>query len=281
MPLAEGQVQIRDLVIGPGTAFRFVKGQHFNPFSRSVRADQGGARAWADGSWSGAEWAEQIALPMRLVILASGAADYAARMHELLAAFAPASADLDLLFTLGGVEYLMRGRPRMVDPESRHVDGHTYVQAAWVCLDPAIYSATEHQAQTGLPSSTGGLTLPVTAPCTVDALTTSGRRTITNAGTRTTGLLLRVDGPVPEPRISLITDTGATTLRLFLTLEAGQWLDIDTAARTVYLNGTVSRRGQASGGWPTLPSGSSEVSFAAGMHDPDALLTVAWRDTWH
>lgn len=281
MPLAEGQVQIRDLIIGPGTPYRFVKGQHFNPFNRAVRADQGGARAWAHGSWSGAEWAEQVAVPMRLVVLATGAADYADRLHDLLAAFAPSSTDLELTFCLGGVEYLMRGRPRMVDPESRHIDGHVYVQAAWVALDPGIYSATQHQVQVGLPIATGGLTLPVAAPFSIEAEFVSGRRPITNAGTRDTGLQLRVDGPVETPQISLLTDAGTTTLRVHVTVESGQWLDIDTAARTVYLNGMASRRGKATGSWPVLPPGTAEVAFAAASYEAAARLTVQWRDAWH
>ena len=282
MTLAEGQVQLRDLVIGPGTPYRFVKGQHFNPFSRAVRADQGGARAWAAGSWSGQEWAEQVVIPMRLVVLARGVAEYAAAMQQLLDTFAPASTDLDMTFALGGAEYLMRVRPRLVDPEPRHVDGHVYMQAAVVALDPTIYSAAEHQVVLGLPSTVGGLTLPATAPLTVDATVTSGRATITNAGRKPAGLRLRVDGPVVEPRVSLLTDTSAQTLRLWLTLDVGQWLDIDTAARTVYLNGAVSRRGNASGDWPILPaSAAAELAFDAAAYDPAATLTATWRDAWH
>ncbi|MEV6798546.1 hypothetical protein AB0M91_09380 [Micromonospora rifamycinica] len=282
MALEEGQVQIRDLVIGPGTPYRFVRGSHFNPLARSVRADQGGARAWGHGSWSGAEWAEQAAIPMRLVVMGVGTAGWLALHRQLLAAFAPSDVDLDLRFVLAGTEYLMRGRPRLVEPESRHVDGHTYVNAAFVALDPAIYSGSEHSVTLGLPSTVGGLTLPTTAPLTIGATVTSGRATIVNAGTQASGLRLRVDGPVAEPRVSALVAGVATTLRLWLTLGVGQWLDIDTAARTVYLNGTASRRGQASGGWPILPAGTPvEIAFDAAAYDPTALLTATWRDAWH
>src|SRR5690606_27793991 len=89
---------------------------------------------------------------------------------------------------------------------------------------------------------TGGLTVPFTIPAQVSA----GRATLVNAGTSDVGLRLRIDGPVVEPRVTLLTDQGTAVLRLNLTVGAGQWLDIDTAARTVYLNGVASRRGQAS-----------------------------------
>ncbi|MCT2282690.1 phage tail family protein, partial [Micromonospora chalcea] len=232
-----------------------------------------------------AEWAEQVAVAMRLVILARGPVDYMDRLSALLAAFAPAGADVDLRFVIGGVEYLLQGRPRMVDPEPRHVDGHTYVQAAFVALDPTIYSGVEHSTTLGLPSTVGGLTLPATAPLTVSAAVTSGRGSITNAGTKATGLLVRVDGPVAEPRISLLTDAGTAVVRVWATLTAGQWLDIDTAARTVYLNGTASRRGVTTAdgaGWPVLPPrGSYEIAFDASAYSAAATATVRWRDTWH
>jgi hypothetical protein len=434
MPLDDGQVQLRDLVMGPGTPFRFVS--HFNPFSRNVRADQAGGRAWGDGGWSGAEWAEQVTIPMRLVVMGVGAAGWMACMQQLLAAFAPSSTDLDLRFAVAGTEYLMRGRPRMVDPEARHVDGHTYTAAAFVALGPSIYSGNEHQVVLGLPSTSGGLIVPdptgpalnanpyfetdasnwsglgstvvrstaqahegvasllftpdgvtvttdarsenvpatvgtsyrasawvwcavsrnisininwrnsvgglvatsssvvavtastwtlldytappapplttqaqvtvsmgatppasnqvwidearirqtggmLTLPLTIPAQVTSGRATISNAGTKPVGLRLRVDGPVPEPRISLLTAAGTSVLRLYLTLTAGQWLDIDTAARTVYLNGTASRRGQAAGGWPVLPPGTGELAFDAAAYDPAPRLTTTWSDAWH
>ncbi|MFG3709219.1 hypothetical protein ACGF7U_31435 [Micromonospora sp. NPDC047670] len=284
MALAEGQVQLRDLVIGPGTPYRFVKGSHFNPFKREVRADQGGARAWSDGSWSGAEWAEQVTVPMRLVVMAAGAADYVQLMSHLLAAFAPSSVDVDLRFVMGGTEYLMRGRPRLVDPESRHVDGHVYVQAAFVATDPTVYSGVEQTVTLELPSTVGGLTVPMTLPATVPATVTSGRALIANAGTKPTGLRLRIDGPVVEPRVSLLTPAGTAIVRVWLTLEAGQWLDVDTAARTVYANGTASRRGLTTAegaGWPVLPSGIHEVAFNAALYNTDARASVTWRDAWH
>ncbi|MEV0805726.1 hypothetical protein [Micromonospora sp. NPDC050200] len=282
MPLQEGQAQLRDLVVGPGTPYRWAT--LFNPMSRNVRANQGGERPWADGSWSGAEWAEQIAIPMRLIVHASGQAEWMRLHQQLLAAFAPSHQDLPLTFCIGGVEYVMFGRPRMVEPQSRHLDGHGYTNTAFIALDPTVYSGAEHQVVLGLPSTTGGLTLPLTVPVTIDATVTSGRQMISNAGTKTTGLTLRVNGPVVEPRVSVLTPDGTAIVRVWLTLTAGQWLDIDTASRTVYLNGTASRRGLTTAegaGWPVLPTGAWEVAFDSPSYDPDARLTVSWRDAWH
>jgi hypothetical protein len=203
-------------------------------------------------------------------------------LHQALAAaFAPASADVELRFMVGGTEYLMLGRPRMVDPDISLLEvGVVVTAAAFVALDPAIYSADQHQTQLTLPSDSGGVSFPATFPATIDATITAGRADITNAGTRTTGLVLRIDGPVQEPRVTLLTDDGPAVLRYFGDLEAGQWLDVNTKARTVYLNGTASRRGLTGGDWPLLPPGTHELAFDAGLFDADALLTATWRDAW-
>lgn len=283
MTLADGQVQLRDLVFGAGAEIRFVGKNHFNPFSRAVRADQGGPRAWNHGNWSGAEFTEQVIIPMRLVIIGdeSGVTGWLARMRGLLAAFAPSHEDLELRFALDGAEYVMFGRPRLVDPEARMMDGTNYVQAAFVALDPVMYSGAEHVESVMLPIVTGGLEFPIQFPIQFTATTVAGRVNLTNAGTATVGLRLRIDGPVVEPRVTLLVDGVASTLRFNLTLTAGQWLDVDTAARTVYMNGTASRRGNAAGVWPLLPSGTHELAFDAAAYDAAAELTVTWRDGWH
>lgn len=282
MALTEGQVQLRDLVMGPGTLYRFVT--HFNPFVRNVRADQGGPRAWNDGAWSGAEWTEQVAIPMRLVILATGTAHYVALQQALSAAFAPSHDDLPLTFMVGGTEYVMFGRPRMVEPDARMIDGTTYVQAAFVALNPAVMSSVQHTSVLSLPLVSGGVTRPLTRPYTIAATVISGRALLTNAGKKTTGLILRVDGPVTTPRVSVLAGGVTTTLTVNLTLLADQWLDIDTAARTVYLNGTASRRGDASSSreeWPLLPPGTHELAFDASIYNALAQLTASWRDAWY
>jgi len=281
MTLADGQVQLRTLVFGADTNHRMVS--HFNPFVRNVRADEGDPRAWNNGSWSGAEFAAAAVIPMRLVALGQGAAGFLTRHREIADAFAPSSTDLELRFAVAGAEYVMYGRPRLVEPAPRNNTGIAWYQAAFVALNPLIYSGTEHTASTGLPVSSGGLTLPVTVPFSIGATFTTGRVTLTNAGTAPAGLRLRINGPVLQPRVALLTAAGTYTLSFFLDLGVGQYLDVDTAARTVYLQGTASRRGFAAAsdlGWPILPPGTSELAFFASTYDAAALLQVFWRDAW-
>lgn len=284
MPLLEGQWQLRDLVFGAHTPYA-VQGDT-NPFTMQVRADQGGPRAWAHGGWSGVEWQAERVVPIRLLVDV-GADDVPAvidALHAISAAFRASHVDLPLTFVLGGREYLLWGRPRMVEPDTSLLGvGKAFVRCAFVALDPMIYSSTEHTAgPLGLPVWSGGLTVPFTVPFAIEATQISGSVTLTNAGTAEVGLLLRVDGPVTQPRVSVTDPDGVTTsLRVDLNLPAGQWLDIDTRARTVLLNGdpAASRRGQAVGDWPLLQPGTSTLRFAA-AEEGAGTVTARWRDGW-
>lgn len=281
MALAEGQWQLRDLVLGPGTTYQVLNDT--NPFACQVRADQGGARAWAHGGWSGVEWQSERVVPIRLLVDV-GAHDVAAAiaaLHAVAAAFRASHADLSLTFRLGGSEYLLWGRPRMTEPDTSLLGvGKASIRCAFVGLDPLIYSSVEGSSMLGLPQFTGGLVVPVTAPVTVDAVQTAGTADVTNAGTADAGLMLRIDGPVLEPRVTLLHPDGPQTLRFGLELAAGQWLDVDTRARTVLLGGVTSRRGQVSGDWPILPGGTHTIRFGAADYNNDAMLTVSWRSAW-
>ncbi|MFI2663741.1 phage distal tail protein [Micromonospora carbonacea] len=286
MALAEGQWQLRGLVMGPGTAYRVT--DETNPWQTQVRAEQGGPRAWAHGSWSGVEWAAERVVPMRILVDV-GADDVAAVLearHALAAAWAPVGTgpDVPLRWVQGGREYLLLVRPRMAEPEMSLLGaGRMWVRCAAVALDPMVYSSAEHSAgPLGLPTWTGGLTVPVRVPFSIGASQTSGQVDLTNAGSAEVGLLLRIDGPVNQPRVSLTNpDDTTTTLRVDLEVPDSQWLDIDTRTRTVILNGdpSASRRGQAVGDFPLLQPGTSTLRFAA-AEEASGTVTARWRDGW-
>lgn len=275
------------LLLGPSTSYTLIE---FNPWGKTNRATQSDKRAWSHGSWSGRELIDEVAVPIRVLITTDTPVDWLAAHQALAAAFTPTDdgTDAELRFRFAGNDFVMFGRPRLVEPESAELLalGKSFTRAAFVALDPLIYSATERQQVLGLPSVSGGLTVAFTVPFTITATVTAGRATISNAGTQSTALKLRIDAfgnSLVEPRVSLLTGSTVKVLRANLTLSAGQWLEIDTGARTAYLNGEVSRRGNMSGDWPLLPpasSGSSELAFDAGAYSATAQLTATWRDAW-
>lgn len=293
MPLEEGQWQVRDLVLGPDTPYRLM--DEANPFTLTVRADQSGPRAWGHGSWSGAEWATERVVPIRLLLDAepdAGQSHLAAWREAhlaLAAAFAPvgdAAETVELRFVFGGTEYLLLGRPRMVEPDlSLSATGRGFTRAAFVAQDPRIYSGTLNQGSTGLPLQSGGLTVPLIVPFTIDGVLSGGQITAVNDGTTDSALTARIDGPVAQPQIVVQPPDGdLQRIRFEVELKVGQWLDVDTAARSALLNGLpeASQRGRATWDMEPYPlaPGANTIRFLAGDHNEDAELTVTWRSAY-
>jgi len=285
MPLVDGQVQVRDLVMGPGTPFVVEPG--FDPWSVVVDAGQGGARAWAHGGWSGAEWAAAVEVPVPVSIVANGDVSWQDARDELSAAFSPvgdAVEATELRWVVGGREYVRFGRPRgAATTRAVPENGSSTVRALFMALDQRIYSANETVQTFGLPTFVGGLTVPFTVPFTVDAVAVDGQADLVNEGTAEVGLSLRIDGPVIQPWLTLQRPDGVVqTLRFRFSLTAGQWVEVDTEARTVFLNGLpqASRRGEVAGDFPVLPPGVSTLLFRAAEESATAQVTATYRSAW-
>lgn len=285
MLTTDGQIQI---VRSDGTTLDLHQGtpylvNGFNPFDRGVRADQGGPISWGDGDWSGAEWRSGATIPLAVEI---AAADWPTLMQlywALDAALAPVRTgnEIELRWRAGGVEYLMYGRPRGVSMRAHSLEhGTASVVAQIAAPDPSIYSGTEYTATAGLLRRSGGITVPFTlGGLAFYSIVADGEATIVNAGTTPARLLLRIDGPVQRPRITLIDGAGGRTLFLDTVLGAGEWMEIDTQKKLVTLNGTTNRLTDAYGDWLLL-NGTGLIRFEADDYNTQARLTVTWRDTY-
>jgi hypothetical protein len=272
-------VSVNGLDLGPGTPYEVLE---FNPYNASVRADDND-RAWDDGSWSGREFNAGRVVPLRLRIDATSDATWAQALQDLRYAMRAMNTEAELRWMLGTTEYLMYVRPRLIEPDTTETAyGKGYVACALRANNPKIYAASETVLTLGLPSVTGGLTVPITVPFTIGATVTSGSVKVTNNGIGDVTFKLRIDAfglPLPQPRVSLLYPGVSQVWRYTTTLDAGQWLDVDTGARSVVLNGTAQRRGYASGPWLTLPpKTTADLAFDAGAYSAVAQLTVTKRD---
>lgn len=291
--LEEGQFSVRGLVMGPGTPYFLMPGT--NPFRRSVRADQSAPRAWGDGSQSGAEWQDEVVMPFQIRVDGDERnwGSWLDPHDQLAAAFSAVGVggDEEVRWVQGGREFVHFGRPRMVEPEMELVaHGRTITQAAFVALDPIRYSGELVETVVGLPEFEGGLTVPFTVPFSVDAVAIDGEDDIWNEGTSEVSLLLRISGPVNEPRVSMIHPDGTVqTMAFDIELQDGQWLDVDTKSHSVLMNGTVSRRGVVSGSWlklPGVPIGhtgpveTTKLLFRAAEWNDEAEVTAQHRHGW-
>lgn len=284
-PLDDEQWMIRGLMLGPGTVYRLM--DRTNPFLLSVRADQSEARPWDHGSWSGAEWANERPVPLQVLIDTDSLQEWLTARHALAAAFAPvgdAADQVELRFVLAGQEFVLFGRPRLIEPDMSLVAyGRAFFECRFAAQDPRIYSGALHTTgAVTLPGFSGGRTVPFTVPFSIDATISGGEATLVNAGNEATGLSVRIDGPVTWPRFTIThPDASTETLQVRVSLADGQWLDIDTRARTVFANGSpaATRRGDAVGAFPLLKPGTSTLSYRAETTDT-GTLTATWRDAW-
>lgn len=150
--------------------------------------------------------------------------------------------------------------------------------------DPTKYGdAVFSQASLRSTAVGTGLVYPLAYPRNygTPAGQTPGSLALPNAGKVAYWPRLRVDGPVPNPVITL-NETG-DWIRYNGTVAAGQWLDIDLANRRVLLNGSVSVRQNvtSSGSWLAVPPGGGSISWVADAADPSALLSVwSYQGAW-
>jgi hypothetical protein len=170
MALDEGQVHLvgtgRDFLMGEGTQYDLQ--DDFNPFIRQTRADQGGPRPYAHGSWLGAEFTAEVVVPLR--VIANGTAGDVPTtrraIQDMIAAFRAVGATgeiAELRFRLDEDpdEFVMFGRPRGPEPDMKTIGhGYVYASAAFVAADPRIYSGELTTVTTGMAVQRGGLILP-------------------------------------------------------------------------------------------------------------------------
>ena len=88
-------------------------------------------------------------------------------------------------------------------------------------------------------TTTGGLTFDLTFDLTFSASSGGDTVTVTNDGNVPTPAVFTIDGPVSNPTIE--NTTLGKELSFDIVLGASDQLVVDTAARTVVLNGTASR----------------------------------------
>jgi hypothetical protein len=168
---------------------------------------------------------------------------------------------------------------------AQHVTDRTATWSVMVtAADPRRYGTTLQSGTTGLPATTGGLTFPITFPAAFSATTVSGQINAVNSGTLDTRPIITLTGPVVAPTVSALYPDGTVRQLIYsLDLVSGDVLVVDTDAHTVILNGGVSRRRfmTVSGGWPTIPAGSSvNYQFQSSTYNATATLTATWRSAW-
>jgi len=241
------------------------------------------SKAQADGGWDASGYYDSRAITVEGFVEQASAADASAvadsltalslrSLHELMV-------DSDAAGPRSALVRVTQGAAL------EWVGDRSFTYALTVTApDPLKYGPPMFESTTLAGSAGGtGLTYPLTYPLDYGLApgVTPGAVVIPNAGTAAYWPRLRIDGPVPNPRVTLV-ETG-DTVRYGATLAAGQWLDIDCANRRVLLNGQVSVRHlvSSSGSWLAIPSGGGSITWTADAADPNAELSVwGYEGAW-
>ena len=143
--------------------------------------------------------------------------------------------------------------------------------------DPRMYDAAWSSVAIPLPTASGGLTFPVTPPFTFGSAT-GGQAVVTNAGNFTAPWVATFVGPLQDPSVS----SAGLSVGVYMvgTLNAGETLVVDSAARTVLLNGTASRESWLlpTSRWFGLSPGANTIQL--GATTGSGSLTFAYRSCW-
>ncbi|MFI5985035.1 hypothetical protein ACIBEA_29740 [Streptomyces sp. NPDC051555] len=246
--------------------------------SPGVRAESS-QRQSDHGGWPSKVYLDPRPITIEGSIEAPTEADRDAAVEQLIAAVSLDDTTLTVAETTPKQVTVRRSGEPLILLEGPY--GATY-SVLVTAYDPRRYSTTLQSASTGLPSTTGGLVLPIVLPITITATTVSGTITLANAGSIGTRPTLTITGPLPSFVIVAARPDGTITQQTYTdALGAGDVLVIDSAARTVTLNGSVSRRRYLSGSWLEIPPNSSvSLSWTSPSYDPSAMLTGSCRSAW-
>lgn len=277
------EVEYQGLLLGGDTVYSLKEINGLLDLPDISSSDQ--ARLQVHGGHPGDDWL--MGRSIRLVFELYGTNELLFRysIKNLLTAFRPAQGEAPLVFQIPSladgskIRVYARPRKRSWPITFEHYHRNPTVEIELYCTDPRIYSNGLSTDQAPLASSGGGLTFDATADFSFGTTSTGGGFTATNSGTFDTPVVFRVDGPVTNPRI---LHTGLDKeIRLNLTVPSGDFVVIDTASRTVLLNGTASRYSAVTfdSEFFNLEPGSNPISFRAATQT-GGYLSASWRSAW-
>ncbi|MEZ5101161.1 MAG: phage tail family protein [Thermoleophilia bacterium] len=193
----------------------------------------------------------------------------------------------------GGTPVQMRVRVAGVtDPAVEETGLPLSYQLTLRAADPRVYAQTQQSADTSaLEAGSGGIFgYPYAYPYSYGDLNAGGIVTVTNGGRVATFPTIRLYGLLVAPSIRNAT-TGKVLSLPGLTIDTGDYVEVDMLAGTVRLNGSPDANllrhldPNVSEFWPleaapAAAAGENVVRLQASSFDPSALARLSWRDAW-
>lgn len=148
-------------------------------------------------------------------------------------------------------------------------------------LSPYLYGLDPVSGSSGLLHSSGGMTIPynfegngvLPSPWMWSEDVKSGRVVLSNSGTAPSPVMIRIDGPVVNPRITHSGD--GHVIAFDMSLGVGHYATISGMTHEILIDGTDSARGRVvRREWSQAEVGRNVWSFSAGEYSETARMTV-------
>lgn len=284
MITGDWQIELSGVLTGTGTKYR---GQQFN-HEKPEGEIQDQPRPRGDSILFGRDSLSGTLLSFEYLIVGSDAAD----AFDLLAALRAAWQAEDERNVSGATTVLtyrrpgapdrrVYGRPRRFTPVT--LENAQFGVIPVVCdfqaRDHLFYQdAVSSEVLTQVsPVSSGGLRAPLRAPLRTEP---SGERHgfVTNTGAAPTPLRIRFNGPATSPSLTLVGPN--IVLKLDTSIVTGEYIEIDTFAKTVLRDGVANAAGKLTRNsrYFHLPAGTSELRYQAVDATANSFVEVFWRD---
>ncbi len=218
-------------------------------------------RSQQHGTFPSRDW-----LGGRTIAMSIEADSMTADWESLLAGLITTPEELPLVFQIPGqtarrVYARCRRRGFLIGEEFNQGAGTIAVE--FFASDPRQYDDALTSLTTGLPTLSGGLTFPATAPFVFGSPGSGGALAATNTGSFEAPYVVVFNGPLVAPSITH-TAQSKTLLAAGANLAAGETLVLDSVSKTALLNGTASRYSWLSNPqWFTLEPGANNLQFSA------------------
>lgn len=156
---------------------------------------------------------------------------------------------------------------------------------SWVAADPVAYSMVANAVTVTPGSTTLGRTYPLTFNRTYVTAGAGGTVNVTNAGSYPTWPTFKVFGPCTNPTINNVDPALGQIVTHDMTINAGDFVEIDTQAATVYYNGlaSASRYDELDFGatlFAPFQPGTTGVQFVTATSSTGCHLEVDWSDAY-
>jgi len=150
-----------------------------------------------------------------------------------------------------------------------------------IAVDPRIYSQEELTKTVYIPSIEGGRAYPKTYPKTYGVVQTGGKTTCTNDGNYSILPVVKMYGPLSNPKIRNNDDEQKEIL-VNIVVADGDYLEIDFEEKTIMLNGIASRYNylDSDSDWWKLKPGNNEIEFRDGGGDVTGKALIIYRHGW-